>query len=105
MVECTLHMHVSDCDCPEFQDEIPFKGWENVGPEKFQFLEKGQNSYFGYKIVISVKNLKFILWISDDETDFTVGIVSRNLASMLNFVEFRDSWNLHVFRGIAFWVP
>ena len=25
MVECTLHMHVSDCDCPEFQDEIPFK--------------------------------------------------------------------------------
>ena len=25
MVECTLHMHVSDCDCPEFQDKIPFK--------------------------------------------------------------------------------
>ena len=25
MVECTLHMHVSDCDCPEFRDEIPFK--------------------------------------------------------------------------------
>ena len=25
MVECTLHMHVSDCNCPEFQDEIPFK--------------------------------------------------------------------------------
>ena len=25
MVECTLHMHVSDCDCPELQDEIPFK--------------------------------------------------------------------------------
>ena len=25
MVECTLHMHVSDYDCPEFQDEIPFK--------------------------------------------------------------------------------
>ena len=24
MVECTLHMHVSDCDCPEFRDEIPF---------------------------------------------------------------------------------
>ena len=20
-----LHMHVSDCDCPEFRDEIPFK--------------------------------------------------------------------------------
>ena len=25
MVLCTLHMHVSDCDCPEFQEEIPFK--------------------------------------------------------------------------------
>ena len=21
----TLHMHVSDYDCPEFRDEIPFK--------------------------------------------------------------------------------
>ena len=44
MVECTLHMHVSDC-----------KGGENVRPEKFQFLEKGQNRNFDYKIVISVK--------------------------------------------------
>ena len=25
MVECTLHMHVSEYDCPEFQDEISFK--------------------------------------------------------------------------------
>ena len=25
MLLCTLHMHVSDCDCPEFRDEIPFK--------------------------------------------------------------------------------
>ena len=25
MIECALHMHVSDCDCPEFQDENPFK--------------------------------------------------------------------------------
>ena len=25
MVECTLHMHVNGCDCPEFRDEIPFK--------------------------------------------------------------------------------
>ena len=24
-IPCTLHMHVSGCDCPEFQDEIPFK--------------------------------------------------------------------------------
>ena len=49
---------------------------------------KGQNSNFGYKIVISVKNSKFIIWISDDKTDFTIGIVSRNLASTSNFVEF-----------------
>ena len=54
---------------------------ENVRPEKFQFIEKWQNRNFDYKIVISVKNLEFILSISDDETDFTVGIVSRNLAS------------------------
>ena len=25
MVLCTLHIRVSDCDCPEFRDEIPFK--------------------------------------------------------------------------------
>ena len=25
MVLCTLHMHVSDYDCLEFRDEIPFK--------------------------------------------------------------------------------
>ena len=76
-----------------------------VRTEKFKFLEKWQNRNFGYKIVISVKNLKFILWISDDEMDFTVGIVSRNLASTSNFVEFRDSQSWHIFRGIAIWVP
>ena len=32
-----------------------------VRPEKFQFLEKWQNPNFDYKIVISVKNPKFIL--------------------------------------------
>ena len=32
-----------------------------VRPEKFQFLEKGQNHNFDYKIVISVKNPEFIL--------------------------------------------
>ena len=37
--------------------------------EKSNFLKKG-------KIVISVKNLKFIIWISDDKTDYIVGIVS-----------------------------
>ena len=25
MLECALHMHVRDCDCPEFRDEIPVK--------------------------------------------------------------------------------
>ena len=25
MVECTLHMHVSEYDCPKFRDEILFK--------------------------------------------------------------------------------
>ena len=51
-----------------------------VRPEKFQFLEKGQNRNFGNKMVILVKNPEFILYISDDKMDFTVGIVSQNLA-------------------------
>ena len=25
MVECTLHMHVLCCNCPEFRDEISFR--------------------------------------------------------------------------------
>ena len=58
--------------------------------EKSNFLKNG-------KMVISVKNPK-LFYISDDETDFTVGIVSRNLATTSNFVDFRDSQNFHVFR-------
>ena len=58
---------------PEVEEVIltSFEDEEGVvRPEKIQFfLKKG-------KIVILVKNLKFILWISDDETDFTVGIFS-----------------------------
>ena len=34
---------------------------KGVRHEKFQFLEKGQNHNFDYKIVISIKNLKSIL--------------------------------------------
>ena len=34
--------------------------------------------------------------------NFTVAIVSLNLANTSNFVEFRDSRNWHIFRGIAF---
>ena len=64
-------------------------------------MEKGQNRNFDYKIVISVKNLEFILYISDDETDCIVEIVSRNLASTKNFVEFRDCRSWHVLRGIV----
>ena len=33
--------------------------------------------------------------------DFTIGIVSRNLATTLNFVEFRDSRNLQVFEATS----
>ena len=31
--------------------------------------------------------------------DFTIGIVSLNLATMSNFVEFRDSWNFTFFEA------
>ena len=48
------------------------------------------------KMVISIENPKFFK-ISNDETDFTVEIVSQNLAIRSNFVEFRDSQNFHVF--------
>ena len=34
---------------------------KSVRPEKFQFLERGQNRNFDYKIVIFVKNPEFIL--------------------------------------------
>ena len=55
-------MHVSDCDRPEFPDEIPFKGGgggggggggENVRPEKITIF--GKNG----KIVILVKTRNF----------------------------------------------
>ena len=42
------------------------------------------------KTVISVKNPKNFS-ISDDETDSTVGIVSRNLVTQSNFIGFRNS--------------
>ena len=34
--------------------------------------------------------------------DYTIGIISQNLASTSNFVEFRDSRNLHVFEASRF---
>ena len=40
------------------------------------------------KIVISIRNLEFF-YIPDDEKDFTVGIVSRNLATKSRFQVFQ----------------
>ena len=54
MVECTLHMHVSDCDCPKFRDEISFKEGRMLDLRNSNFWKKG-------KIVISIKIPKFIL--------------------------------------------
>ena len=59
---------------------------------KSNFLKKKwQNGNFD-------QNSEFF-YISDDEMDFTVEIVSRNLATTSNFFKFRDSQNSHVFRG------
>ena len=63
MIEYTLHMHVSDCDRPEFRDEIPFKEGRCKTREIpiYGKMAKWQNRNFGYENVISVKNPKFIL--------------------------------------------
>ena len=54
MVECMLYMHVSDYDCPEFRDEIPFKEGRMKDPGNSNFWKKG-------KIVISVTKWSFRL--------------------------------------------
>ena len=53
-------------------------------------------------MVISFENLEFFQ-ISNDETDFTVGIVSSNLVIQSNFFRFRDSRNFTFFEapGVA----
>ena len=43
--------------------------------------------------------MKFF-WISNDETDFTVEIVSQNLDTISNFVEFRDNRNFMFFKAL-----
>ena len=68
-----------------------FKGGECETPEKSRFLRNGRMVKFG-------QNPEFF-YISDDETDFTIGIVSRNLATTSNFVEFRDSRNFTFFKA------
>ena len=50
MVECASHMHVSDCDCPEFRDEIPFKERRMKDPRDFNLWKKG-------KIIILITKL------------------------------------------------
>ena len=77
--------------CVEFRDEILLRREECETPKK------NPNFWIKGKTVISIKNSKFFQ-ISNDETNFTVGIVSRNLVTMSNFVEFQDSRDLHVFR-------
>ena len=49
-------------------------------------------------MVISAENSEFF-YISDDETDFSVEIVSRNLATTSNFVEFRGGQNFTFFEA------
>ena len=61
MIECTLHMHVSDCDCPEFWDEIPFKEGRMYDPRNSNFWKKGKIVISITKLLISVKNPEFIL--------------------------------------------
>ena len=49
-------------------------------------------------MVILAENPEFF-WISDDETDFSVEIASRNLATMSNFVEFRGDRDFTFFEA------
>ena len=46
-------------DIKSIQQQNKFRN--HVRPEKFQFLEKGRNRNFDYKIVISVKNPELFL--------------------------------------------
>ena len=56
MIECTLHMYVSDCDCPEFRDEIPFKEGRMQDPRNSNFWKNGKIVISITKLLISVKN-------------------------------------------------
>ena len=87
-----LHIYVVGCVCAwNFGTKFFLRRGECETPRKLNFLEKWQNRNFD-------KNPKFFL-ISDDEKDFTVGIVSQNLANTSIFFKFRDSQNLHIFQG------
>ena len=58
-------------------------------PENPRFWIKG-------KTVISVRKLKYF-YISNGETNFSVEIVSQNLATMSNFIGFRGSQDFRFF--------
>ena len=77
--------------CVEFWDKILLRGRECKTQENSIFFRKG-------KTVILVKNPEFFK-ISDDKTDFTVKIVSQNLATTLNFIEFQDILNFTFFKA------
>ena len=55
MVECTLHMHVSDVIVLNFRTKFLLRRGEYKNRE-IPISGKGQNRNFDYKIVISVKN-------------------------------------------------
>ena len=65
-------------------------------------VKPGKNSIFlknGKTVIatiVQVENLE-CLYISNDETDFTIGIVSRNLVTQSNFVKFQDIRNFTFF--------
>ena len=61
MVECTLHIHVSHLIVLNFGTKFLLRRGECKTREIPISGKKGQNRNFDYKIVISVKNPKFIL--------------------------------------------
>ena len=78
-------------DCGSISFEQRWNGFCET-PEESRFLRKGRTVKLG-------QNPEFF-YISDDETNFTVGIVSRNLATTLNFIKFRDSRIFTFFKAL-----
>ena len=60
MVECTLHMHVSDVIVLNFGTKFLLRRGE-CKTREIPISGKWQNRNFDYKIEISVKNPEFIL--------------------------------------------
>ena len=60
MVECTLHMHFSNVIVLNFGTKFLLRRGE-CKTREIPISGKRENRNFGYKIVISVKNPKFIL--------------------------------------------